>query len=144
MTASAPRNTREVVEAWIRAFQVRSPERLAALYAPNATNWQVADEPVQGREAIQAMFTAFFQAFPDSYTDPVNLMVEGNWAACEWSGGGTFSGDLGPLRATGRSYRLRGCGIFMIRDGQIIEQRGYWDKRTWASQLGVDLDASLR
>lgn len=29
---------------------------------------------------------------------------------------------------TGKAFTLRGCGFFHIVDGQIIFQRGYWDK----------------
>ncbi len=42
----------QMVEAWSAAFNRRDPDALAALYAPDAVNWQVADQPLQGREAV--------------------------------------------------------------------------------------------
>ncbi len=134
---SLGRGTRQVVEAWSAAFNRQDPHALAALYAPDAVNWQVADEPLQGREAIHESFCAFFRAFPDSGFHRVNLLEEGEWATLEWEGWGTHLGEFAGHPASGRSYRLRGCGFFQVRDGLIVFQRGYWDRATWFGQIGI-------
>ena len=51
--------------------------------------------------------------------------------------GGTFLGDLGSVKATGRSYELRGSGFFRVVGGKITLQRGYWDKASWYTQIGI-------
>ena len=129
---------------WIDAFASRDPDRVAALYHDDAVNWQVADDPVVGKENIRSMTAQFFTSFPDSYTNIENVMVDGEWAAWEWVGGGTFLCDLGPIQATGRKFEIRGCGFFHIVDGQIMLQRGYWDKVSWYSQIGVELSSSIK
>jgi steroid delta-isomerase-like uncharacterized protein len=107
-------------------------------------NWQVADQPVAGKAQIREMMAQFFAAFPDSFSRVENLMGEGEWAAWEWVGGGTFVGVLGSVKATGKAYELPGCGFFQVVEGKIKLQRGYWDKNTWLSQLGVSVTASMK
>jgi hypothetical protein len=34
---------------------------------------------------------------------------------------------------------LRGCGFFRVVDGNIVFQRGYWDKSTFLRQHGLPL-----
>ena len=135
---------RTVLLNWIEAFAAHDPDRVAALYHVDAVNWQVADEPVTGRENIRRMVAQFFISFPDSYTNVENVMGDGDWAAWEWVGGGTFLRDLGAIRATGKRFEIRGCGFFQIVNGRIKVQRGYWDKVSWYTQIGVPLSASVK
>jgi steroid delta-isomerase-like uncharacterized protein len=137
-------DARAVLLEWIAAFHARDPDRVADLYHVEAVNWQVADNPVIGRDNIRDMVAQFFSAFPDSYTNVENVIADGNWAAWEWVGGGTFARDLGPIAATGKTFEIRGCGFFEIVDGKIKLQRGYWDKVSWYTQIGVPLKASVK
>lgn len=43
---------REVLEKWIDLFNQADDEGIAELYAENAVNHQVANEPVIGKQAI--------------------------------------------------------------------------------------------
>lgn len=128
---------RQVALRFIEGFDRHDVESLSALYSEDAVNWQVADAPLEGRTAIRASFEAFFRAFPDSHTKPVNILADNDWAAVEWEGGGTFTGPLGSHPPTGKSFRLRGCGFFQVRNGLIVNQRGYWDRISWFSQIGI-------
>ena len=102
---------RDLVKAWVEAFNRADIEALAALYAEDATNHQVAEAPVQGRAAIRAMFQAGFAAA--NMTCVVEQILEdGEWALLE---------GRDPLG-------LRGCGFFHVVAGNIVFQRGYWDK----------------
>jgi ketosteroid isomerase-like protein len=51
---------REVIQAWVDAFNRADVAVLAAMYSENATNHQVAEEPVVGRAAIRDMFSSEF------------------------------------------------------------------------------------
>ena len=132
---------REVLLKWIEAFASRDPGRLAALYHADAVNWQVANEPAIGQPAIRDLFTQFFGSFPDSYTRVENIIAESDWAAWEWIGGGTFLGALGSVKANGRRYEIRGSGFFRVAGGKIKLQRGYWDKASWYTQIGISLES---
>lgn len=107
-------NPTEVVQAWVVAFNRRDAGALAALYTDNAINHQVAEEPVQGREAIREMFANGFAA-AEMVCLVENIFQDGQWAILEWRD---------PLG-------LRGCGFFYVPDGRIAFQRGYWDKLTF-------------
>jgi ketosteroid isomerase-like protein len=47
---------RELVEAWVDAFNRRDVDALARFYSETAINYQVPAAPVSGREAIRKMF----------------------------------------------------------------------------------------
>ncbi len=131
-------NSKELLQNWIDAFQRWDGEAVAACYAEDAVNFQVmTGKPDVGIEAIRAGNDAFFAAFPDAWSRVENLIGDGDWAAWEWGGGGTWTGEFMGQQPTGNSFEIRGCGFFQFRDGKIIYQRGYWDKETWFSQIGL-------
>ena len=133
-------DSKELLQKWIDAFQACDADRVAACYAEDAVNFQVAaGEPVVGRQKIAEDAARFFAAFPDAWSQVENLMGDGDRAEWEWVGGGTFLGPLGDIEPTGRSFEIRGCGFFRFRDGLIVSQRGYWDRQSWFTQIGVPL-----
>jgi steroid delta-isomerase-like uncharacterized protein len=130
----------ELLRKWIDAFNGHDIDALVGFYHPEAVNSQVAaGDPARGIEKIRSDFEEFFRGFPDSFANAENIMADGDWAAWEWEGGGTFLGDFAGMKPNGRSYRLRGCGFFRFENGRIILQRGYWDRLTWFSQLGISV-----
>lgn len=102
-------STRETVERWVSLFNAGDAVAIAAIYARDAVNHQIALEPVEGRMAIEAFHRDVFAGKP--VCTPINLVVDGEWAALEWVDPEGF----------------RGCGFFQVRDGLIVHQRGYWD-----------------
>ncbi len=134
---------KEVLREWVAAYNNRDPFALIELYADDAEVDQVAFNaaPLRGREALLASFVDFFTAFPDNYTNPENVFTDGEWTIIEWSGGGTFLGNLGEMPPTGKSFKLRGCGFLRIVNGKIVFQRGYFDKQTWFSQIEAPINS---
>ena len=102
---------REVVQAWVEAFNRADADEVAAFYTEDAVNHQVAERPVEGRTAIRAMFAREFAA-AEMVCIPEHIFEDGEWAILEWRD----------------PKGLRGCGFFRIREGRIAFQRGYWDK----------------
>ena len=74
---------KEVVQLWVDAFNNHDVEAITALYHENATNHQVANEPVVGIEAIRTMFTAEFST-ADMTAIVENIFEDGQWAILEW------------------------------------------------------------
>lgn len=112
----------EVVTAWVDAFNRGDSEELAALYWEEAINHQVVQDPVEGRDAIRAMFEREF-AQAEMHCIVENLFEDGEWAILEWR---DPSG-------------LRGCGFFHVVDGRIRFQRGYWDRLSFLRQRSLPL-----
>lgn len=102
---------KQVLLTWIDAFNKADVATLTELYAENATNHQVANEPIVGKAAIGEMFRQEFAA-ADMVCQPENIFEDGEWAIMEWKD---------PLG-------LRGCGFFQVQNDKIVFQRGYWDK----------------
>jgi hypothetical protein len=113
---------RALVSSWVEAFNRADVAALAALYAEDAVNHQVAEAPVAGRAAIREMFAAGFAA-ATMVCIVENLFEDGEWAILEWRD------------PTG----LRGCGFFHVVDGRIDFQRGYWDKLTFLRLQGLPI-----
>lgn len=112
---------KQLVEAWIAAFNAGDAAALGAMYHNDATNHQVANEPVIGRTAIEAMFAREF-AHAKMVCIPENVFEDGEWAILEWRD---------PLG-------VRGCGFFQVREGKIAFQRGYWDKLSFLKAHGLE------
>ena len=131
-------NSKQLLQQWIDAFESKDIERVMECYAEDAVNFQIATgEPAVGHERISLDNCEFFRGFPNAWARVENLIGDGDWAAWEWTGGGTFLGEFYGNAPTGRSFEIRGCGFFNFRDGKIIVQRGYWDKCSWFSQIGL-------
>lgn len=111
---------RDVVQAWVNAFNRADVDSLSAFYHVDAINHQVAESPVEGREAIRAMFAAEF-ARAEMVCIPENLFEDGEWAILEWRD----------------PKGLRGCGFFHVVEGRIAFQRGYWDKLSFLKLHGL-------
>ncbi len=130
-----------LLKNWIEVFERKDLPAVIECYADDAVNFQVATRaPSVGKEQIKKDAAEFFRGFPDAWARIENLIGDGDWAAWEWLGGGTFTGEFYGAQPTGRSFEIRGCGFFYFREGKIVLQRGYWDKHSWFSQVGLPIE----
>lgn len=102
---------KQIVQQWVEAFNNEDVESLANLYHIHAINHQVVSDPLEGRDAIIALFRQEF-AQTKMVCIVENIFEDRDWAILEWKD---------PLG-------LRGCGFFEVKEDQIVFQRGYWDK----------------
>ena len=98
---------KEVVERWVELFNAADADGLAALYLDDGVNHQVAESPVDGRDAIREMFAREFSA-AEMTCIPEVIHEAGDVAILEWRD---------PLG-------LRGCGFFTVRDGASHSSAG--------------------
>ena len=101
----------ELIRIWVDKFNKADVDELMSLYDDDATNHQVANEPVAGKDAIRQMFEKEFST-ADMHCIIENIFEDNEWGILEWKD---------PMG-------LRGCGFFHIVDNKIRFQRGYWDK----------------
>jgi len=116
---------KEIVEQFVILFNNADSVGLSELYAEDAINHQVANEPVEGKENIKKMFEEEFSNV-DMTCIIENIFEDGAWAILEWKD----------------PWGLRGCGFFHVVDGKIQFQRGYWDKLTFLRQHNLPIPAS--
>lgn len=114
---------KEVLEKWIDCFNKADAFHIAELYAADAVNHQVANEPIVGKNAIYEMFVNEFSA-TKMVCIVENVFEDGEWAIMEWKD---------PLG-------LRGCGFFHVKNDKIIFQRGYWDKLSFLKQHNLPIE----
>lgn len=114
---------KEVLEKWIDCFNKADAYHIAELYATNAVNHQVANEPIIGKESIYKMFVNEF-ATAKMVCMVENIFEDGEWAIMEWKD----------------SLVLRGCGFFHVKDNKIVFQRGYWDKLSFLKQHNLPIE----
>jgi hypothetical protein len=113
---------RQVLDRWLEAFNNADIETISALYSEDAINHQVANDPVVGREAIRQMFADGF-ANAKMVCIPENIFTDKDWVILEWKD----------------PQGLRGCGFFHVVKGEIIFQRGYWDKLSFHKLHNIPL-----
>ena len=114
---------KEVLEKWIDCFNKADAYHIAELYATNAVNHQVANEPIIGKESIYKMFVNEF-ATAKMVCMVENIFEDGEWAIMEWKD----------------SLGLRGCGEVHVKDNKIVFQRGYWDKLSFLKQHNLPIE----
>ncbi|AWI26987.1 nuclear transport factor 2 family protein [Flavobacterium pallidum] len=114
---------KQVLQQWLEHFNNADIENISNLYAEDAVNHQVANEPVVGKAAISDMFAREF-GNADMVCIPENIFEDKEWAILEWKD----------------PKDMRGCGFFQIQNDKIIFQRGYWDKLSFHRLYNIPLD----
>jgi ketosteroid isomerase-like protein len=110
----------EVVEELVDAYNAKSPERLLALYRPDACFWDpLHRDGVVGREGISEVIDGLFQSFPDERMSIVTLAADETHAVAELRSAGTTS--------SGRAFELEFTEVYEVSDGQIASCRVYID-----------------
>ena len=102
---------KEIIKIWVNLFNEGNAEKITEMYHEDAINHQVANDPVEGKANILAMFKNEFNS-ADMTCIVENIFEDGDWAILEWSD----------------PKGLRGCGFFEIKDERIKSPREYWDK----------------
>jgi steroid delta-isomerase-like uncharacterized protein len=113
----------------------------------NKGNLQAADDlmtsdavvlpEVGGIEGLKAFAAAFRSAFPDWHSTAEEIIAEGDTVAERWTAHGTHQGEFFGAAATGNRVALPGVVIYRIRDGKIVQFRGYYDRYTLFQQVGL-------
>ena len=75
-----------------------------------------------GREAIRDAFAGRFSGIPDVRYQHDDHFVDGDRGASEWTLSGTTT--------AGQTIEIRGCDLWTIRDGKIVEKDSFWKIRT--------------
>jgi ketosteroid isomerase-like protein len=114
---------KEIIAAWVDAFNRGDADEMANFYSDDAVNHQITRDPVEGRTAIRDMFAADF-AEADMVCLVENIFEDGDWGILEWKD---------PLG-------LRGCGFFQTSNNKITFQRGYWDKLSFLKMHDLPIE----
>jgi len=141
-SSTSAEEARLLVDAWYAAWSLHEPDRIDAIFTDDAVHEDVAGGQVhRGKAEIRQLLGAAFAFAPDFRVTLRSLVVGGDTATTEWEiegtqTGATGAGSLGDLPASGRSFRLRGASVLVLRGGRIAHVTDYYDMATFWQQLG--------
>ena len=75
-----------------------------------------------GTEAIRGAFAARFSGIPDIRYRQDSHFVDGDRGASEWTLSGTTT--------EGQHIEVRGCDLWTLRDGKVVDKDSFWKIRT--------------
>jgi len=140
----APACAQEAVNkaVWMRSMdEIFNAQDLSVIDELYAEDLVMVQENGMGVVAGPAGYHQYTQAFltgvPDIHIEVEEVIAEGDWAAIRYVGGGTQTGELMGIPATGRVARVVGISIARFRDGQFIENTSHLDNMALLQQLGV-------
>jgi ketosteroid isomerase-like protein len=107
--------------------------------------WPGQPEPTRGRAAHHAESAAFFKTFPDNrlVNRPYKIFFgQGDYTCSVADFTGTMKGPMqgadGKLMpATNKSFRLEFCTVARWENGEIVEERLFYDLVGMLKQIGL-------
>jgi ketosteroid isomerase-like protein len=110
-----------------------------------AVYWPGQPEPTRGADNHEAECIEFCRAFPDNHVDnrPYKVMFgQGDWTCSIARFTGTMTGpmkgmDGSVIPPTNKSFEIEFCTVAHWKDGEIIEERLFYDVIGMLKQIGV-------
>ena len=130
--------TVQLIDNLLAAWNSHDPARVASWYSEDCYGLDVAiARPQIGREGVQAMFAAYYHAFPDLEITPDDTIIDGDRVALFWTARGTHQGAILNIPASGRCVIARGVNRLVLRDGMVCETLTIWDVAGMLRALGL-------
>lgn len=120
------------------SFATRDPEQVLRHAHPDCVDDFVVLGAFRGHDAIRALYTEMFAAFPDFDIQVRRIVADDRVAAIQWVAYATFSG--GPfqgIQPTGRRIELRALDLIEVDDGLVRRNTIYYDGASFARQIGM-------
>ena len=124
--------TRDAIHAFIAAWNAHSPAAVQDVFAADGRLCDPTAPAGLARPAIGAAVRQALERIPDvAFALESVVETEDGRAAFEWRMHGnavTPDGRRVPVR-------LEGCDVCQVRDGKIVELRGYFDRARIVEQM---------
>jgi steroid delta-isomerase-like uncharacterized protein len=139
MTSSmTPEAAAELVRDLVDAWNAHDADRLAALYAPDFEEDDVAQARTQhGPDAVRRLMRLYLRAFPDLRILSDSVIIQGDQIAFAWTLCGTHRGTLMNIPPTGRGVRIRGVSLITVAEGRIHRATRIWDMAGMLRAFGL-------
>jgi ketosteroid isomerase-like protein len=111
---------REVIQHWIKAINAHDVADLAALMTRDFLFIDSLGRHVNGGQAMESGWRAYFELCPDYWIRGDDVLCEGGTALIAGEAGGTIDGE---------SWRTPAAWKAEIRSGQIAEWRVFADNK---------------
>jgi steroid delta-isomerase-like uncharacterized protein len=91
-----------------------------------------------GKDEVKASLKEDFTWCSDLKMELTSSLVKENGAVIEWIWSGNQTGNIeGLIKATGKTFSIRGASIMEFKNGKIKKNSDYYDAGGFLSQLGV-------
>ncbi len=112
--------------------------------ADTAVYWPGQPDPTRGRHDHKAEAIEFFKTFPDNHLDlPYKVLIADGDYTCSIA---RFTGTMkGPMKGadgkeippTNKSFEVEFCTVARWKDGEIAEERLFYDMVGMMKQIGL-------
>ena len=110
-----------------------------------AVYWPGQPEPTRGVQNHKSESVEFFNTFPDNHIDnqPYKVLIgQGDWTCSVARFTGTMKGPMkGPdgkeIAPTNKSFEVEFCTVAHWTDGEIVEEKLFYDLVGLMKQIGV-------
>jgi steroid delta-isomerase-like uncharacterized protein len=120
------------------AYTRRDVAALGANHAPEGTLDSPLGGKVRGRAAIEDIYRAWFNAFPDvTIENDVEPIIDGHRVAILSTLVGTDLGGFMEMPPTGKRFRMRLVRLYTLVDGHIAAEQRIYDFTGMLVQIGV-------
>ena len=131
--------TRRYFDAWNR----HDSDAIVATFAEGGTYSDPNEPEGLTGQAIADYADGLFAAFPDLSFDVLEIAPAGEGTvAAQWTMRGTNTGSLVGSPPTGNAIGLPGADILVVESDKVRSVKGYFDRRTLAEQLGLQVTVS--
>jgi steroid delta-isomerase-like uncharacterized protein len=137
-----PENYQAIVNLLVELWNTGNPEVAKQLYQTGAERSDPNQpQPARGPEEIARYVAAVRTGFPDFQLQVHDMVGQENRLALHWTCTGTQRGEFQGIAPTGQRITISGLSLERIENGQIAEDRVYFDRLTLFEQLGVSPEA---
>ncbi|MFP8955780.1 ester cyclase [Natrialbaceae archaeon A-CW3] len=95
------------------------------------------DDGAHGRDAFEQDVRDVKEAFPDVTVRADTVLVSDDIAMIKWTWTGTHEEEFKDIPPTQNTVEVHGMMKLVIEDGQIQEERSYYDPQDHLAQLGI-------
>lgn len=130
------RTNKDVVQDAFSALNDRDRDAFIELHSDDVV-LHVADEEIQGVDAVVEEEWAHFDAFPDLTLTPDAIHAEDEIVGVRWTAAGTHEGEFKGIEPTMGNVDYSIMGMFRAADGKIEEVWLVADRLALLQQLGI-------
>ncbi|HMB93058.1 MAG TPA: ester cyclase [Rhodothermales bacterium] len=117
-----------LLRQFLEAFKSHDASRIAGLHALTYEGLDVSRaRRCQGRDAVQAAYEEWFQAFPDTQLAVTEVMTQSDRVAVSWIMEGTHQGLFLDVPPTGQHITACGISILTFDEETITKGLHLWD-----------------
>jgi steroid delta-isomerase-like uncharacterized protein len=131
-------DARAIVDSIVELWNTGNPEVARKLYNDESERMDPNEaEAVRGPQKIVDYIAQVRSAFPDFKLEVNRTVAEGDLVVALWTCTGTHKGEFLGIAPTGRQVNISGVAVNHIKNGQVMQERAYFDRLLMLQQLGA-------